>query len=264
MNIKLTNGTYSLTFTNIGKMEGFEYGTNKLVIEDLPGRVGAQYIYGLNSRRRLSWRSIANNHTERSNIIKACQVGSLKKLEFEGCNGIPLQTYVEIDKLVMPYKKTRVPLLIEAVAPDYRFYSQTENTTTTGITTPNNGTVIPTVVPMSMSYAGTSLPVVTNAGNITAPVTFVINGPGTDFLIKNVTTGKQFNLTTTLLAGEYITIDTSIKTVIKGTNTNVFGLFSGDFWELVSGNNKIYFNVISGNTIATTLEIKHRDTYGGI
>ncbi len=55
MNIILINQAITHTFDNVGSMEGFEYSANRLVIEDMPGRVGAQYIAGLWGRRRLSW-----------------------------------------------------------------------------------------------------------------------------------------------------------------------------------------------------------------
>lgn len=264
MNIILINQAITHTFDNVGSMEGFEYSANRLVIEDMPGRVGAQYIAGLWGRRRLSWQSIFTSQQNRSDIIRVCQVGNLKTLKLTTCDNRDLQIGIEIEKITMPYKLTRGMVQVEAVAPDPRFFSQTEYLTNTIITSIGGGTPIPTPIPMNMGNIGTPLPVISNQGNMSTPPIFVIHGPGTDFYIKNVTTGEQIFMDVTLLSNEYITIDTKEKTIIKGTNTNVFGLFSGDFFDLDSGNTQIYFNVISGNTASTSLDIKYRYAYGGI
>jgi phage-related protein len=106
--------------------------------------------------------------------------------------------------------------------------------------------------------------VVNNAGNEFSPPTIIVRGPGTNFVVQNISTGKKFNLNLSLLAGEEVTINTLNRTVVKGNNQNVFGAFTGEFWFLRPGNNAISFNAVSGTDAQTRLTIRFRSAWRGV
>lgn len=275
--IKLTNGSDSFTWDNsitgsvLQDFEGFEYSEVRDVIESIPGREGALYINALFGRRRLSWSGEYLGDDEdqvftlRRNASKVLQPGSLKTLEFTTYDSLDLQAEVEVVGYTAPYKKAVNRYKVECVAPDPRFYSQTLQTSNTSETTSQGGLSIPTAIPASFSDTGGSGPViVNNGGTVASPPTLTITGPGTNFTIQNITTGKTMKLNTTLSSGETVVFDVVDRTVTKGSNQNLYGSFSGSWWELEPGDNEINFQASSGSDSDTNLKIEFRDAYIGV
>lgn len=246
--ITLINGSDQFIFNNIGRATGFEYPSTHLSIEDLAGFKSAAYITSKAGRRRLSWESIVNDLDTNIPLLQlALRQGTLKTIQFDACNSLSLEGYVEIDSILMPYMDlVRRRCHIEAVAPDWRFYSQSTN---------------------SDSIAGGSgeqTDNFTNAGTEVTEPTFRIDAAGTEFVIANNLTGDTMTITYNLTAGHYILINVADRTIKLDNSTSIYSaLTAGDFWRLAPGTQEIGFTA-TGYDANTLLTINWKDAYGGI
>lgn len=170
------------------------------------------------------------------------QSGAMKLLKFTTLDDLTLQAYIEILSVRHPYSGLVRPFLIEMVAPDWRFYSQTE--------------VSQNIVP-SVSE------VVTNSGNDVSQPVLRIHGPITMATIQNLSTGEQADITYTLINGEYIDIDTLNRTVELDDGTAIFSAFSGEFPKLEPGDNTISL-LVTGGDGNTSLDVIYRHAYNGV
>ncbi len=108
-----------------------------------------------------------------------------------------------------------------------------------------------------------------NDGDAEAWPVWVVTGPATEVTITNSTTGKSWTLTTDLLAGETVTIDTrpGKKTAllnIGGVITNALGgLTSSSYlWPLAVGVNTLSV-ALTGSTSATSVRLTFTPRYLG-
>lgn len=268
MDIRIVdNSLNEFTCEEVGGAEGFEYSETRPIIDDIPARDGALYIGSRFGRRPLSWQGFIRGldvFERRRSLIRVCKVGELKTIEFTTFDGLELQAEVEILGLIMPYQKKAVVYLIEAVAPDPRFYSQELISETTEITEAEGGVPIPAAIPAPIGGGSSINFTLNNEGNTDTNPIFVIHGPGSDFVVQNTTTGEQFHLDLELTNTESVAIDTNLRTVIKGASQNVFGSFSGDWMVLRPGNNIIIFNGGAGVDVETSLTVNYRHSYLGI
>lgn len=93
--------------------------------------------------------------------------------------------------------------------------------------------------------------ILNNAGDVEAwPVT-VIQGPATNILIQNITTGKHIQINTGLLDDETLTIDTRPRTrsVRDGLGVNRFSAVTPQsaMFSLVKGSNTVSIQITGGN-----------------
>lgn len=253
--------------TTIKTLEGFEYADVREVIEDVAGDDGAIYITSKFGRRRFSWSgdlvSAVVYELRREMLSVLRQTGRMKLIKFTTYDDLDLQVEAEIVKVLNPYTHSIHTYLIEAIAPDPRFYSQSETEYETAQTVVSGGSAIPADVPMSLYSAGIEVADAINVGNeVTDPV-FKVHGPGTFFTVGNQETGEVFTLDYTLNDEEYIEIDVKNRTVKLNGVTNTYSAFSGDFWQLQPGGNTIRF-VASGLGVETLLTITYRDAYNGL
>jgi len=137
------------------------------------------------------------------------------------------------------YNKKGGSFLIDMVAPDPRFYSQTLNDTT---------------------FDNSDTKDVTNAGNEITSLKFKLSGAGTNWTITNNTTGKSLVLARSITGTDYVEIDGANNTVLLNGVTSVFNDFSGDFFVLDPGINSITTSVTGGD-VTTAIHIYHRDAY---
>lgn len=268
-NITLINGSYTFECEHVAQAEGFEAPTVRDVFIDPPEREGSLFINEVAGMRQLSWRGLILNdiQTNRRLLARVCQPGGLKTIKFELCDGVQVQTEATL-KLTSVYSKNRSPYLITAKAPNPFFLSQELHEATTGVTVRKGGMPIKGAIPAPIGAGGGSPFTVLNAGDTLSRPIFVIQGPGTNFLVQNLDTGESFRLVTTLTSSDIVTIDTNIdkNTVVKGSE-NLFGLVTrspiGSWVTLQGGSNRIVFSAISGTSAATKLTIKWRDSYSG-
>lgn len=264
-NINIINGNYEYLCKYIGNAVGFEYAVTRPVIIDIPARDGALYISNMFGARPLAWNGLIRENImeERRSLIRACDVGSLKTIKFSTCDGLNLQAEVDIVSLTAPYKMGQTIYHIEAMAPDYRFYSQELITAFTTITEFSGGTPIPAAIPAPIGGGSSVDFVVNNAGNIETNPIFTIRGSGTNFVVQNLTTGELFKMNLSLLNNETVVIDTRLRTAFKGSQ-NVFGSFLGNWINLAPGNNRLTFSAGSGTNENTRLSVAYRNAYLGI
>jgi len=249
--------------------QGFDYPSVKSVVSDIPGRIGSALVASNYGRRIISWNGelVGNNvFAERREMLSAMrQVGEMKLIEFTTYDNLDLQCEAEITKVDSPYNHSIQAFLIEAVAPDFRFYSQTLHNDSMSESQIEGGTPIPTPVPIdfdgSTSAGGLNI---VNAGNEDTPISFIIKGPGEGFTVRNDTTQKQFRINYAIGLGDEIVIDTKNKTVILNGTYNIYSALEGYFWELAVGTNSIFFIADSDADENTLLELEWRDAYNGI
>ena len=252
---------------DVGSLEGFEYPTTRLSIEDLAGDRSAVYVASKAGRRPLSWQGLLDTDfmEKRRDLQLVLRPDSVKTIKFTTCDGLALQAEVAIEKLLMPYRAGRSMYLIEAVSADWRFYSQTLHEFETGQTVITGGFGIPAEIPLDMSGGSYVLDNdILNAGTDTSYPTFTITGPGSTFTIGNQTTGGEMVITYTLTASDTIVIDVISRTIVLNGITNIYSsLTTGDFWGLQPGANTIRF-VVVGLGVETLLNLVYRDAYMGI
>jgi hypothetical protein len=248
MDIELINGDDSFIFENVGYMEGFEYSSVRPVVEDVSGPLSSIYITSKFGRRRLSWQSLIYDDVfaNRRLLLQAArQQGTIKTIEFATCDGLSLQAEIEIENIIMPYKNGRNVVFIEAIAPDWRFYSQD----------------------LHENNSANQSQVINNAGNEDTDPIFRIYGPFTSVTINNLNTSESFTIEfdeyTEIGIGEYVEIDVKNRTVKLNDGTSIYSAFDGEFFRLVPGNNTLQFSPIGndGNTLLRTI---WRDAYNGI
>lgn len=265
------NKSYTLNDTRaegsfIERVEGFEYASVLEAIEDVPNDGGAVYINSKFSSRRVGITALitCDRLEERRELLAALnQTGHLKLIEFTTLDNLALQFYAMVKNLVFPYTTMETPLLLELIAPDFRFYGQTLKEFTTSQTEITGGAAIPAEIPMSIGSDVDLVNAINNDGNAITQPLFRIDGPGTLFTVGNTTTGEEFIIDYTLTADQYILIDTVNQTVLLDGITNIYSAFEGDFWSVLPGENNIQF-LAEGLTPDTLLTIYYRDTYNGV
>ncbi len=263
-NITITNGTDVFSFSNIGELVGFEYPEARLSIEDLAGNQSAVWINSKAGRRRFSFQTIIN-HTDRINLLKVLRPGNTKTLKFETCDSLELQSTVDVQNVVLPYKQGRQVALIELVAADWRFVGQSESEFVLSAIQVLGGMAIPATVPFNMygTLAGESDALV-NAGSDYAESIFTIDGPMTSCVVTNTTTGESFTIVETLALGDTLVLSSEDKTIIKNGTTSVYSsMTAGDIWRISPGTSEITFSSV-GAVFETALTINWRNSYIGI
>lgn len=249
--------------------QGFDYPSIKSAVADIPGKIGAAIVASSYGRRIISWNGeIVGSDVfgERRDMLSALrQVGTMKLIQFTTYDNLDLQCEAEITKVDSPYNHMIQAFLIEAVAPDFRFYSQALHEDSMPESQIEGGTPIPTPVPIDFDgSSGSGGLEIENAGNEDTPVALTIKGPGTGFTVRNDTTQQQFRINYTINLGDEIVIDTKNKTVLLNGTYNIYSALEGYFWELTPGTNRIFFIADSDADENTLLELEWRDAYNGI
>ena len=101
-------------------------------------------------------------------------------------------------------------------------------------------------------------PTIDNDGDVEAWPSWLITGPGTNPVLRNLTSGKRIALDSyTLVPGQQILIDTApgVKSVTDALGTNLFGSLSGDseLWPLVRGSNAIQIELGSATSVSSVV-----------
>lgn len=260
--------------TILNRFEGFEYPSVIASIDDLSGPYGSTYITSKFGSRRFSISGdlvSADVFNLRIELLKAVrQTGVIKLIKFTTYDNRLLQTEAEVVKMVNPYNHSVHTFLIEMIAPDYRFYSQTEKNLPVSTSFLGGGVSIPfPEIPVSIE-ADVEDPeggvhFLTNEGNAPTDPVFKIYGPGTDFALHNIATDEVINIDTTLVEGDVLVINVKERTIVLNGTDNLYSAFSGDFFSLIPGENETRFFISSGFVDGTTrMEAIYRDAWDGI
>lgn len=257
--------------TILRAFEGFEYATVRESIDDIAGTTGAIYVNSKFGRRRMGitgdliGTDVFAFRRQLATVLR--QTGTMKLIQFTTYDDLQLQCEAEVVKYTNPYNHKVHTLLLELVAPDYRFYSQELFSFDLDRTSIEAGATIPATIPWSIGLStstGSLGTIITSDGNEPTDPVFSIYGPGTDFTVTNETSDKSFVLTTTLSAGDVVVVDVNARTIIKNDTENLYTSFSGDFFTIEPGENEISFLINSGDDVDTRLNVSYRDAYNGV
>ncbi len=186
-------------------------------------------------------------------------------LKFTTMDDLELQVSVYTRKFELPDEHLDIGnFRLDLFAPDFYLYSQEEHHQDINIFS-GGGMAIPMGIPMDMSVASTILEFVVNAGNADAYPRLRFYGPIEDPVVTNVTTGEQLSVDYTVADGDYLEVDTSLRTakhVSGGTETNVLQYVTGDFFRLVPGSNTLKLDVATIDD--GFLSLWWRDSYLGV
>lgn len=255
--LKVTNPTDSTSFTFydnssgviLRSFEGFEYAEVRDVVEDISGKQSSIYITSKFGRRRISWQGDLISSTvftlRRQMLAAMRQTAELKVIEFTTYDDLELRCEAEIVKVLNPYNHKVHTYLIEAICPDWRFYSQAEH----------------------VNNSASASQDIENAGNEMTDPVFRIFGPLTEVTINNLMTSESFTITldeySGLSAGEYIDVNVKERTVKLDDGTSIYSDFDGEFFSLIPGTNTLQFSAV-GDDGNTSLRVTWRDAYNGL
>jgi hypothetical protein len=156
--------------------------------------------------------------------------------------------------------------MFSLICPNPIIYSQTLNVQSGTGSVTSSGALFPLVFPINFG-GGTGATVTvtaTNGGNFDGFPIVTVTGPIDNPWVRNTTTGESFYLDNlSLVGGEYVTVDNSLRTVVKSDSTNLYGnlRFPASQWiSLAPGANVIELR--AGGAVSTaTLEVDWRDSW---
>lgn len=135
------------------------------------------------------------------------------------------------------------------------FFSGQNSTSYTLTLATGGGIPIPTPVPLPIQAGVGDTVVVANGGDSEAYGEFVITGPVVNPTLTNITTGKFFQINTTILEGQYVRVKFNQDGLYVKLNdsTTYYQYFLGTFWKFAVGNNTIRYSASSYNTTTNTV-----------
>ncbi len=157
-------------------------------------------------------------------------------------------------------------VVVDLQAPDPCWFDATATTLPlAGLT---GGLAVPASFPASFAAMGSTM-IVTNEGDIAAPIRIQIPGPCLNPVVENLSTGEKIALTLAVLEGQTVLIDTAYGNLLcrlqasNGTQTNAMQYLSSDstFWQLVPGENIVTFSTPSGSV---EVAIEYASRYTGV
>jgi hypothetical protein len=121
------------------------------------------------------------------------------------------------------------------------------------------GTPVPMPIPSPIGSIGESITIV-NSGDLASYAVFTITGTITNPRVQNNSTGKYFQLNTTLNAGQILTVErTNQGESVTVDGANYYQYFEGEVFPIAVGTNVITFNGI--NYIGSTLTLEYSNKY---
>lgn len=137
-----------------------------------------------------------------------------------------------------------VPFIATLVCGDPRIYSDTVNASSLTVNPPAPGLVFGLgglAFPWLFGGTPTLGASLVNAGNTAAPVIVRVDGPTTNPLVKNLTTGDYLSLNLTLTTSESLVVSTSDLTVLVNGQSRYSTLVPGsEFLSAAPGSNDFY------------------------
>lgn len=172
-------------------------------------------------------------------------------------NGRPRRTNFDPRRII----GNRVDGTLEYHGADPRWYSDEEHSEGLVLVSATTGRSYDKGFDYGYGGSGTSgTETLSNAGSIGTLPTVRFTGPVTNPYIENVTTDKTFQLTYTLGSGEFIDVNFAEATVMLGGTASRYYAKSGDFWELVPGDNSVRFGA-SAYDAAASATVTWRDAW---
>lgn len=134
----------------------------------------------------------------------------------------------------------RVKVEAGFVALDPTIYSDDEAMVSLSLPVDSGGLTLPFTLATAINATLSSTQrIVTNEGKAQTTWTAVLTGPAVNPRLINFTTGDEFRLGLTLGVGEFVTLDSSTRSVLLGGTVSRRGVLSGHWWQLDPGDNLI-------------------------
>ncbi len=162
--------------------------------------------------------------------------------------------------------------VIQFEATDPRAYYSPSVSNTIGLPAPLQGVSFPITFPMSFGTGGTGTYLtLDNAGNYEMRPILVFTGPLTNPSVNNTSIASNPRLTFsnpnqtsyTLYAGDTLTVDLDYHTIVYTPSGETVGqnyrgwLVKGSTWfDLIPGNNQLFFSSSDGSQVAGTMEVQ--------
>lgn len=266
-------GTYSSGYL-IKRLSGFEFPDVRVGVIDRGNYHGARFANAYYGRRIMSIEGeiIASDsedfETKRRAIQEALDLSSgLKQLNITTKSGILLKADVVVNsKVEQEYesgKVIRCEFRIELVAP-FPFLESLEENQRDILILNSGGGEIPMEIPFSLALGATISEPIENAGNGNAFPTVRIHGTIENPSLINQTTGKTLSIAYDMTNDtDYIDLDFYNRTAILNGATNVMQYVSGDWWELVPGENSVKLTGATAGSAAKA-EFSWNDAYLGV
>lgn len=266
-------GTYASGYL-IKRLSGFDFPDVRVGVIDRGNYHGARFSNAYYGRRVMSIEGeiVATDkgdfETKRRAMQKALDLSvGLKQLNINTKSGLLLKADVVVNsKFEAEYeagKMIRCDFRIELVSPFPFLESQTNNERDILILNSGGGE-IPMEIPFSLALGATVIEPIDNAGNGNAFPNVRIYGTIENPSLINQTTGKTLSITYDMtLDTDYIDLDFYNRTAILNGTTNVMQYISGDWWELIPGENSIKLTGASAGGAAKA-EFSWRDSYLGV
>lgn len=157
-------------------------------------------------------------------------------------------------------------VVVDLQAPDPCWFDATATTLPlAGLT---GGLAFPAFFPAAFAAMGSTM-IVTNEGDIAAPIRIEIPGPCLNPVVENLSTGEKIALTLDVLEGQTVLIDTAYGNLLcrlqasNGTQTNAMQYLTAEstFWQLRPGENIVTFSTPSGSVVVS---IEYASRYTGV
>lgn len=195
--------------------------------------------------------------------LQAAWAPSPENIELEWCDDLGTFRYVGRPRLADPNEDLVAAGIVDV---DCRFFathpfyeSATESEASTTRTLPGTGFLVPFTAPFTLGGSTAGTVRVTNAGSVAAPWTGRLEGPLTDPVLTNLSTGERLAFTAngglTLAAGEFVDLASDGRSVLlAGTADRRLTLsLDSRWWSVAPGETDIELTADAGSgTFAVT------------
>lgn len=199
--------------------------------------------------------SVEEMQSRMDEFLQAFVVGVEAPLVFQlpgVAGGVPARVWARTKRrsvmMDLEYKYGVAKASVQMVATDPRIYTDQQQSDNTGLLVVSGGATFPLTFPLSFGTVGSGgSMLLNNTGTFAAPVLFKIDGPVTDPVITNDTTGDVISFTGTIASGSYYLVDTAARSVLlNGTASRYNTLDASAVWfDLAPGINSISFDAAS-------------------
>lgn len=272
---KIEYNGITLDFSNgfiIKRVEGVDNPEIRISREDLTGRDGGNVWKRLYAMRGISiegsvfGRTVDEYFTNRKNLSLAFDKNSNAYMTITLWDGSSKRIKAKAIQLPeMPFLESEVDhgeFRVEVIA-ENPYWEDLAKTDYSATLSQPVGLAIPFTLPATMGNSDPSDTItINNVGSIPVIPYIKITGSVNNPKVTNITTGKEFTITTTIPTDEYVELyaDTSGKTVLLNSTTKYWQYLSGNLFEIIEGTNQVKFSANSFSAEAL-LEIQYTSNY---
>jgi hypothetical protein len=188
-------------------------------------------------------------------FVEAFKIGDEQALMFQlpgVAGGVPARVWCRTRRrsvnMDLEYMYGVAKATVQLVAADPRIYVEQQQSDNIGLLVVSGGVTFPMTFNLTFGTVGSGgSMLLDNSGSFDAPVVFRIDGPVTDPVITNDTTGQVLSFTGFIGAGSYYVVDTAARSVLLNGTASRYNTIdaSSDWFDLAPGLNSISFDAAS-------------------